>query len=56
MKSHEWTQGFHTSSNGKQTPLKDLPTQYLKNIINKYSADHDVSALEAEIESRPKDE
>lgn len=53
MKSHEWAQGYHTSSNGKQTLLKDLPTAYLKNIINKYQGEHDTSALEAEIKSRP---
>jgi hypothetical protein len=55
-REQQWSEGYHTSSNGKQADLKDLPTPYLKNIVNKYGSDHDVSPVQTEIESRPVEE
>lgn len=48
----QWMEGVHESSNGILKPLKDLPDQYLKNIINKYGVDHDVSEIEKELNNR----
>lgn len=55
MNQHEkeWNNGFHTGSSGQTNRLSDLPTRYLQNIVNKYGADNDVSAVEKEINSRP---
>lgn len=52
----DWNRGYHTSSSGKQQLLSDLPTTYLKNIINKYGADYDVSKVQAEYDSRPEEQ
>jgi hypothetical protein len=52
----QWKEGFHVSSKGSRTPLKELPTTYLKNIAAKYSNDHDVADIEKEIASRPEEE
>jgi len=52
-KEAEWKEGYHTSSNGQQSKLSDLPTKYLNNIINKYGEEYDISAIQAEVDSRP---
>lgn len=52
----DWRLGFHTGSSGKTQQLANLPAPYLKNIINKYGEDHDVSPVQAELDSRPADQ
>lgn len=52
----EWADGYHTSSSGKREELSKLPSRYLGNIVNKYGEDHDVSAVQKEIDSRPAEE
>lgn len=52
-KEAEWLEGFHTSSNGRSTPIANMDTRHLTNTINKFKAlDYDVSALEAELAKR----
>lgn len=51
-----WKEGMHLNSKGQKVFLSELPTQYLKNIANKYRGDHDVADIEREINSRPEEE
>lgn len=46
-----WSQGIHIKSDGTQINLKDIPTKYLENIIQKFS-DQDTTALMTELQSR----
>lgn len=48
----EWSSGFHTTRDGEQLKIREMETSHIKNCINYFEDDHDVSALKKELKRR----
>lgn len=53
-REEEWEEGFHTTADGEEIPLKKMTDFHLKNTIKYFEKTRDVSALLAEQERRIK--
>ena len=52
-KEKNWEAGFHISSNGRRIDLQSIDTNYLQNMIRRYSGEgYDVTALNDELAKR----
>jgi len=47
-----WESGYHKTSDERKIRLSNMTISHLKNTINYFQYDHDVSTLEKELKSR----